>query len=171
MSILDVNTIRTNTWQNSSGVARRTVVQSVFQTFAGSSTVTNTANGQTLYGLTGGRIYGTLCTVTITPESVSNRLVCIGTAGFTSRSRSTTGAEGIVFLQNGATGYEMGNYPWYTGSVFMPSYQVDTSINWVITPTGTSQQTIQLLHYAYAESGTHSSTAIKASLVVMEVVQ
>jgi hypothetical protein len=65
----------------------------------------------------------------------------------------------------------MGNYPWYNGSVMMTSYQVDTSINWVITPTGTSQQTIQLLHYAYSEGATHQSVARNASLIVMEVAQ
>lgn len=158
-------------WLNTSGTVQKTVVQTVFQNFSGTSNITNTANGQALYGLTGGRVYGTLCTVTLTPSSIDNRLVCIGSAGFTSRTRSATGAEGIVFLQNGTTGYQLGNYPWYTGSVMMPSYQVDTAIHWVITPTGTTPQTIQLLHYAYNESGTHQSVANKASLVVMEVAQ
>jgi hypothetical protein len=162
--------IRANFWQNSSGAPKRTVVQTVFQNFSGSSSISVTTAGA-LYGLTGGRVYGTLCTVTITPESTSNRLVCIGTAGFGSRTRSATGAEGIVFLQNGTTGYEMGNYPWYNGSVVTPSYQVDTSINWVITPTGLSQQTIQLLHYAYSEGATHQSVARNASLIVMEIAQ
>ena len=131
-----------------------------------SSTVVSIANSGT------GRVYADLLTISYTPVSASNKMVLIGTAGFTSfASQPATGAFGVVFNVN-STVYDFGNYPWYQGGgvVRYPSYPPDTTISRTLTvPTG-SAFNIKLQGFSYNESvGTMTPSFLQYQLTVIEV--
>jgi len=125
-----------------------------------------------------GRVYGDLLTITHTPVASGNRLILHGTAGFNSNgAESITGAFGIVFDISGAgsgddANADMGNYPWYDGSIIYPGYPPDTHIHWNNATTGSGNITIKLKGYAYNEgSGTMQPRYRRYALTVTEVVE
>lgn len=168
-SSVQTPTLKANVFQNTSGAVRPVVINTQTVYWNGTSSVSSVGTLPGLFGLTSNRSYGTLATITITPESVNSKFLLFGSVGFSSRTKHATGAEGIVFVLNNTTGYDMGNYPWYSGTIMMPNYQVDCSLNYAVSPGTTSPCTFTLRHYAYAESGTHQSVAIKASFIVQEI--
>lgn len=118
-----------------------------------------------------GRIYADLITFSYTPLSASNKLILLGTSGFSSCvSLSSKGAFGITFNLNG-TNLDFSNYPWYnaTGTLY-PSYPPDTSLTRTIAmPTG-STFTAKLLGFSYNESsGTMTPQFLNYSLTLIEV--
>jgi hypothetical protein len=117
-----------------------------------------------------GRVYADLLTISYTPISASNKIILLGTSGFSSfSSRSAVGAFGVTFNVNG-TEYEFGNYPWYNGNNTYPNYPPDTSISRTLSvPTG-SAFNIKFRGFSYNEaSGTMTPQFINYQLTVIEV--
>jgi len=119
-----------------------------------------------------GRIYADLLTISYTPISSSNKIVLLGTSGFTSNSSETVrGAFGIIFEVNGIN-HGFGAYPWYDGALVYPAYPPDTTISKTVeVPTGSSFD-IKLKGYSYNESvDTMTPRFFTYSLTVMEIAQ
>jgi hypothetical protein len=82
MSILDVNTIRSNTWQNSSGVSYRNIIN--VYNFSASNTITiNT------------EVWTDIASITLTPASAISRFVLMADIPV---SKQSSGAEGLGLL-------------------------------------------------------------------------
>jgi hypothetical protein len=142
---------------------------------AGSVVQVQNADGNTLTAIAnsgGGRLYADLLTISYTPISSSNKLVLLGTAGFSSNtSESVRGSFGIIFDVNGV-GHDFGSYPWYDTALVYPVYPPDTTISKTIAvPTG-STFNIKLKGYSYNEAvDTMTPRFLKYALTVMEIAQ
>lgn len=146
------------------------------QQSAGNVSVTNSSGGQSsLYGLPSSRVYGDLVSVSITPLSSSNRLLFLCHAGMTTATGSTNNAcsWGIVIIKDNTTGYETGDYPWYSASSTWAgatsAYPPDQHYQYTVNAGSTSSQTFYLKGFAYSEGNSITSNFRASSLIVLEV--
>lgn len=159
----------TTSWSNQ-GILPRIASSS----WSGSTTISNTAGGQAaLYGLTLGRVYGDIISITYTPYSSTSFLHISGTVGWDAYlTKSNKGAVGIVIVKDNLTGYEFSNYPRYSGSVDPLNYPPDNHIHIVVASGGTTSQTWYLKGWSYNEStpsATHAPRARAGQLSIIEV--
>ena len=139
------------------------------QSWSGTSTST------TYYGANRpGRTYTVKGTVTITPKSTDNFLLCIGNVGWSSMASTATQGHGQVITRNdGSDSIDNADYPWYAHDYITSSslyYPAETVVG-IFTPASTSAQTIRLRPYVYVETGTATGTINNASLIVMEIAE
>tara|TARA_B100001109_G_scaffold89340_1_gene72956 strand:+ start:117 stop:755 length:639 start_codon:yes stop_codon:yes gene_type:complete len=140
-------------------------------------TVTNAVGGDSSeYGLTGGRAYGDLTTVTITPKSSTSTMVIQGVSGCTNSGVSypSQGAYGVVaILNNAATGaVDNTNYQAYQLSNLMGTsgYLPSVFCQGHYAAGSTTEQVWRLKGYAYTEgSNSCQIRYIKQHLIIWEV--
>jgi hypothetical protein len=154
-----------------------TIVQAKWvQQSAGNITVTNSTGGQSsLYGQPSNRVYVDVVSVSITPVSASNRLLFLCHAGQTAGGASTQNlcAWGIVLVKDNTTGYETGDYPWYSSagswSGTIGAYPPDQHYQYTLSAGSTSSQTFYLKGWAYSEGNSITSTFRASSMIILEV--
>jgi len=164
---------------NSASLGSGTIVQAKWvQQSSGNVTVTNSSSGQaSLYGQPPGRVYGDLVSVSFTPISASNRLLFLCHAGQTSSAASvgTLTAWGIVLVKDNTTGYETGDYPWYSGATpggwagNIGAYPPDQHYQYTISAGSTSPQTFYLKGWSYSEGNSQISNFRASSMIILEV--
>ena len=140
-------------------------------------TVSNTSGGQSSqYGLTGGRVYGNLNTIDITPVSSSSTMILQGVSGGTNSPHTypIQGAYGIVCVlnENPAGAIDNTDYQYYQlqYSLHTSGYLPNTVCQGHYAAGNTNQQTWRLKGYAYTEgSNTCTIRYIKHHLIVWEV--
>jgi hypothetical protein len=138
----------------------------------GAVTATNTAGGQSgLYGLTAGRVYVDLISITITPKSSSSTLLFFSNVGMTDLTQSSKGAWGCSLVKDNVTGYQRSNYPYYRASD-MPSYSPDITQHWAITSGSTASATYYLKGFAYNEAAANQAQTFRTrngQFTIMEI--
>ena len=138
-------------------------------------TVSNTSGGQSSqYGLTVGRVYGNLNTITITPVSSSSTMILQGVSGGTNSPHTypTQGAYGVVCVVNESTGIDNTDYQYYQlqNSLYSTGYLPNVVCQGHYAAGNTNQQTWRLKGYAYTEgSNTCTIRFINHHLIVWEV--
>ena len=142
-------------------------------------TVTNSAGGQSaLYGSgVGGRVYGDLTSLTITPTTATSKFIFWGSTGLSNGVLSTNGAFGTIFVVNNTTGVGFGSdYPWYSAGTTLgnnngrPSnYAPPTMQHASYVPGSASAFTVYFKGYSYSEGATQTTNFRNAFLTVMEV--
>ena len=140
-------------------------------------TVTNDAGGDaSQYGLTGGREYGDLTTITITPKSSTSTMVIQGASGCTNSAVTypSTGAYGIVAILNNATpgAVDNTNYQAYQLTDLMGTggYLPSVFCQGHYAAGSTTEQVWRLKGYAYTEGSNPCSIRyIKQHLIIWEV--
>ena len=145
--------------------------------YSGSTvTVTNNSNQSALYGLTSGRVYADLNTITITPTSATSTMIIQGLSGMTdaaSGSYNGTGAFGVVAILNNASTGAIDNtdYQYYpeTGTLGTGYYPPNVTVQGHYASGNTSAQTWRMKGYSYRESGTNVDKFFKSSLIIWEV--
>jgi hypothetical protein len=139
-------------------------------------TVTHSGTTSDTYGLQGGRVYGDLNTITITPTSATSTMIIQGLSGMTDAGAGTysgNGAFGVVAVLDNGTSNNIDNtdYQYYpeTGTFGTGYYPPNVVVQGSYASGNTNAQTWRLKGYTYRESGTDVSKFRRSSLLIMEV--
>jgi hypothetical protein len=150
------------------------VLQVVDNFWSGDATTSNASGGQSsLYGLTAGRVYGDIVSVTIKPRSSNSKFVIISLVGLSSTTRSSKGAFGVSLVKDNIIGYATSPYPNYPANA-TSNYPEDAPGHWVVDNTSVNASTFYLKGFAYNESSPTSAQTIRVQtgqLTVMEIAQ
>ena len=144
--------------------------------YSSSKYVTSSGSHNSLYGLTGNRVYGDLVTVSITPLSSSSIIIVQGLSGKSNSNLAyhSTGATGVVaILNNGSTGaIDNTNYQYYPLSTSLGSYVYlpNDVVQGRYSHSNTNAQSWTLKGYSYSEGGnTNRVSFMKAHLLLLEI--
>ena len=125
-----------------------------------------------LYGLTGGRVYADLTSVTITPTNANSKFYIAISCGMSGTAPSNRGAFGIALVKDNTTGYERATYPWYPAASNVSEYGPDQNQTHIVDATSASAVTFYFKGYFYNEaSGNQAQSGgfRNAQITVMEI--
>jgi len=157
-----------------SQVPAGTIVQAIFANQGDQVTITNSGGQSSLYGLPSARLYADLVSLTITPKSASNNLLFMGHCGMTSGDMKGSCAWGLTLVKNNTTGYDLGDYDWYSAASLwaghVGAYPPNQHYQYIISAGSTSSQTWYLKAWNYSEGNTQIVKFRQGSFVILEVV-
>ena len=161
--------------QPSSQMPSGTIVQAVFGNQASQIDIVNSDGSQSgLYGLPNKRVYGDLVSLSITPKSASNNLLFMGHCGMTSGNLAVNGAFGLTLVKNNTTGYDLGDYDWYSSGGFWAgnagAYPPNQHYQYIISAGSTSSQTWYLKAWNYSEGNSQQSRFRNGTFIILEVI-
>ena len=113
--------------------------------------------------------YTTLCTITLTPSSTSNKLLVYAIAGWRNHQQSSHGASGIRLKKDGSV-LTFGNYPGYPSENKTPAHAHDSTISAFYACTSGSQ-TWKLVQYAYNEANGNTSQITKSQKAMLHILE
>ena len=125
-----------------------------------------------LYGLTAGRVYADLTSVTITPTNANSKFYIAISCGMNGTTPSNRGAFGIALVKNNTTGYERATFPWYPAASNVSNYGPDQNQTHIVDATSASAVTFYFKGYFYNESSGNQAQAgsfRNAHITVMEI--
>ena len=125
-----------------------------------------------LYGLTGGRVYADLTSVTITPTNANSKFYIAISCGMSGTTPSNRGAFGIALVKDNTTGYERATFPWYPAASNVSEYGPDQNQTHIVDATSASAVTFYFKGYFYNESSGNQAQAgsfRNAQITVMEI--
>ena len=125
-----------------------------------------------LYGLTGGRVYADLTSVTITPTNANSKFYIAISCGAHGTTPSNRGAFGIALVKDNTTGYERATFPWYPAASNVSEYGPDQNQTHIVDATSASAVTFYFKGYFYNESSgnqAQSGSFRNAQITVMEI--
>ena len=146
----------------------------VQENFSATSVATSAPSGSAsaLYGLTGGRVYADLTSVTITPTNANSKFYIAISCGMAGSTPSNKGAFGIALVKDNTTGYERSTYPWYPAASNVSNYTPDQNQTHIVDATSANAVTFYFKGYAYNENNANSQQAVtfkNAQITVMEI--
>ena len=159
---------------NSSGFSYPGGIVQVVHGIQGSQVAISNSGGQSsLYGLPSARLYGDLVSLSITPKSASNNLIFMGHCGMTSGDMKANAGWGITLVKNNTTGYDLGDYPWYSaGSLWaghFGAYPPSQHYQYIVSAGSTSSQTWYLKAFNYSEGNPQIVNFRNGSFIILEV--
>ena len=159
---------------NSSGFSYPSGVVQVVHGVQGSQvSLVNSGGQSSLYGLPTNRLYGDLVSISITPKSASNTLLFMGHCGMTSGNMSGGCGWGLTLVKNNTTGYDLGDYDWYSPSSIWAgaagAYPPNQHYQYIVNAGSTSSQTWYLKAYNYSEGNSHTVNFRNGTFIILEV--